>query len=985
MNTSLGFLRLGLCGALFAALVLFLPAALEAQPAITSVSSTLGVVGNAFSYQIEASGTPTSYAATGLPPGLSVNAATGLISGTTAMAGIYEIELSATNADGTDTASLSLTMGIMGTTVAISGPRYLAFDGDGNLAVSGSGKIVRVAPNGISSILAFDSSAQWNGLAYDSAGNLYASDNLFGDLMKFSPEGEVDTLAIGAVDTEGIAIDGAGNIYFARGLDDTIGKVTPEGVVSTFASGTDFVFPAGIAFDPSGNLFVANFDSGTVVKVAPDGTVTPFASGFGSLWGLACDAAGTVYVSSYLDGIIYKITPEGSVSPLVTGLAAFGPVGLTFDQAGALYVANVSTHVVIRIGAPLTEAPEIGSVRSARGVMDNLFSFQIEASGAPSSFAAVGLPAGLSVDTTTGKISGTPTESGVFSVGLSATNSAGIGTATLTLSIGTRETFVSGPLVESPSGLAFDPAGNLMIGVSNGTIVKVTPAGDASVFVADIGHPSALAYDSSGNLYAAHFESGNVSKITPAGMVTVFATGFSRPRGLAFDCEGNLYVSQSIPPAIESEYRGLIGKVTPDGVVSTFATNFPEPLVGLAFDKDGNLYASSQTRIGGSSIVKIAPDGARSTFAAPFTYSNNIAFDCTGTLYVSESVNGLGLGAINQVTTTGSVGAFLDHYDTLTPPAHYSGLAFDDADNLYVGTSTGIDRVIFPASPPVITSETVACGTYGERFCYTIEATNCPTEFAAEGLPRGLYLNPVNGKIWGTPWKAGLFWVDIGAGNSAGTGFAVLKLKIAKARAVITLGDLKQSYDGLPKPVSVTTNPTGLPVKLTYDGSVYPPTEIGTYEVRATVVSPNYTGWTCGTLRIEDCTSPVIKKLKASPSVLWPTNHKLVTVTVSAKAWDNVGVTSLKIVKVTSSEPDSGLGGGDVASDIRITGDLTVKLRAECGRGEGRIYTIKVMACDAAGNKTVETLCITVPKSAATVGGKGAKGGKDRDWDFIRW
>jgi hypothetical protein len=53
----------------------------------------------------------------------------------------------------------------------------------------------------------------------------------------------------------------------------------------------------------------------------------------------------------------------------------------------------------------------------------------------PNYFVATGLPPGLSIDTSTGIISGTPTQGGVFQVGLAASNSGGTGTSNLQMSI----------------------------------------------------------------------------------------------------------------------------------------------------------------------------------------------------------------------------------------------------------------------------------------------------------------------------------------------------------------------------------------------------------------------------------------------------------------------------------------------------------------------------------------------------------------------
>src|SRR5438034_1868994 len=79
-------------------------------PVITSPGTATGTVGVAFSYQITATNNPTSYGASGLPPGLTVNTATGLISGTPTTAGTYPVTISASNSGGTGTATLVITI-----------------------------------------------------------------------------------------------------------------------------------------------------------------------------------------------------------------------------------------------------------------------------------------------------------------------------------------------------------------------------------------------------------------------------------------------------------------------------------------------------------------------------------------------------------------------------------------------------------------------------------------------------------------------------------------------------------------------------------------------------------------------------------------------------------------------------------------------------------------------------------------------------------
>jgi hyaluronate lyase len=73
---------------------------LAAAPVITSQLVTVGLNGTALNYQITANGTAVSYGATGLPNGISINASTGLISGTPTVTGSFQPTIFATNAGG---------------------------------------------------------------------------------------------------------------------------------------------------------------------------------------------------------------------------------------------------------------------------------------------------------------------------------------------------------------------------------------------------------------------------------------------------------------------------------------------------------------------------------------------------------------------------------------------------------------------------------------------------------------------------------------------------------------------------------------------------------------------------------------------------------------------------------------------------------------------------------------------------------------------
>jgi len=257
-----------------------------------------------------------------------------------------------------------------------------------------------------------------NGIASDAAGNFYVT-NSFGFIEKvFASTDSTIKIGTGFIQPSGVAVDKAGNVFVADEGDQTVKKI-PVGGGSTVVFASGFTRAAALTFNSAGDLFVAdgndikkipagsntpvifaagfggrdvitvdqagNFyvdSGGSIVKISPDGkNFSIAASGFGQIEGIAVDVLGNLYVSDTRDGTL-KMVPAGSNTPVVLAKAFAFPRGLMVDGGGNIFVLDYGT-------------PFIKKFQPSGGYYINA------------------LPAGLSFNSTTGAITGTPTATSV--------------------------------------------------------------------------------------------------------------------------------------------------------------------------------------------------------------------------------------------------------------------------------------------------------------------------------------------------------------------------------------------------------------------------------------------------------------------------------------------------------------------------------------------------------------------------------------------
>ncbi len=132
---------------------------------------------------------------------------------------------------------------------------------------------------------------------------------------------------------------------------------------------------------------------------------------------------------------------------LPPGLAINGQTGVISGTPTTPGISNVTISatngsgadnktLTVAIYANPPAAPNITSMPTATGTVGTAFNYTITASNTPTRYFAIGLPSGLSFDTSSPNITGIPLVAGTFNVTIEASNIGATGSATLVLTIG---------------------------------------------------------------------------------------------------------------------------------------------------------------------------------------------------------------------------------------------------------------------------------------------------------------------------------------------------------------------------------------------------------------------------------------------------------------------------------------------------------------------------------------------------------------------
>ncbi|HEY4359216.1 MAG TPA: MBG domain-containing protein [Acidobacteriaceae bacterium] len=584
-----------------------------------------------------------------------------------------------------------------------------------------------------------------------------------------------------------------------------------------------------------GNTFTTQppsvIGSGTVIGPNPAVTVTENGTGVSGAAVSMTAATGTV-------------SGTASATSDTAGLATFNNLIVSGGAAGDTLVATLSlnsaatpaatlsltsaTFNSMLVSAPATLTGQVGVAYSQGVVASNGTSpYGYQSTGGP-------LPAGLTLDPSSGSISGTPTAGGSFPITVTATDNTSL------------TAVVNFTLIISPATVTVAPAALPTLTVGSTPTLSFTASGGTAPYTYSLGAttlPAGLTMDPS---------TGIVSGTpTTAGSYNFTVTATDSSTGTGPYVGTTTYTSSvNTGTATVTFTVGTLSQTYTGSPLSVTATTVPAGLtltysyVGTGATTYGPT-ATAPTNAGTYNATATVNDSNYTGTAGPtaFTIDKATATVVLGSL--AQTYTGSPLAATATTTPTGlTVNFTYNGSATIPTNAGSYTVVGTISDANYQGTATST-LVIGKATAPVV------LGSLAQTY------TGSPLAATATTTPSGLTVTFTYNGIATVPTNAGSYTVVGTINDSNYQGTATSTLVIGKATAPVVLGSLAQTYSGSPLVATATTTPSGLTVTFTYNGSATLPVNAGSYTVVGTIVDANYQGTATSTLVVGKATAIV--------------------------------------------------------------------------------------------------------------------------------